>query len=62
MNTSGEGGQFTYSQIMQPGQGYGMHIVYREKAEEKWYTYKSPSGAIGGPEAESPEMPDIPGV
>lgn len=65
-NTSGdgtrEGGPFTYSQIMQPGQGYGMHIVYREKAEEKWYTYKSPSGATGGPEAASPEMPDIPGV
>lgn len=62
MNTSGEGGQFTYSQIQQPLQGYGMHIIYREKAEEKWYTYKSPSGATGGPEAASPEMPDIPGV
>ena len=62
MNTSGEGGQFTYSQIQQPLQGYGMHIIYREKAEEKWYTYKSPSGATGGPEAASPEMPDIPGI
>lgn len=62
MNTSGEGGQFTYSQIQQPLQGYGMHIIYREKAEEKWYTYKSPSGATGGPEDASPEMPDIPGV
>lgn len=61
-NFSGEGGQFTYSQIRHYGQGYGMHIIYREKAEEKWYTYKSPSGATGGPEAESPEMPDIPGV
>lgn len=61
-NTSDEGGPFTYSQIMQPDQGYGMHIIYREKAEEKWYTYKSPSGATGGPEAASPEMPDIPGV
>lgn len=65
-NTSGdgtrEGGPFTYSQIMQPGQGYGMHIIYREKAEEKWYTYQSPSGATGGPEDAAPEMPDIPGI
>lgn len=62
MNTSGEGGQFQYRQIQQHGQGYGMHIIYREKAEEKWYTYQSPSGATGGPEDASPEMPDIPGV
>lgn len=61
-NTSGEGGIYTYSEIQQGKVGYGMHIIYREKAEEKWYTYKSPSGATGGPEAESPEMPDIPGV
>lgn len=65
-NTSGdgtrEGGPFTYSQIQQPLQGYGMHIIYREKAEEKWYTYQSPSGKTGGPEDAAPEMPDIPGV
>lgn len=61
-NTSGEGGIYTYSEIYQGKVGYGMHIIYREKAEEKWYTYKSPSGATGGPEAASPEMPDIPGV
>ena len=61
-NTSGEGGIYTYSEIQQHKVGYGMHIIFREKAEEKWYTYQSPSGATGGPEAESPEMPDIPGV
>lgn len=61
-NFSGEGGQFAYDQIRHYGQGYGMHIIYREKAEEKWYTYKSPSGATGGPEDAAPEMPDIPGV
>lgn len=61
-NKTGEGGIYTYSEIQQHKVGYGMHIIFREKAEEKWYTYKSPSGAIGGPEAESPEMPDIPGV
>ncbi len=61
-NTSGEGGIYTYSEIQQGKVGYGMHIIYREKAEEKWYTYKSPSGATGGPEDASPEMPDIPGV
>lgn len=61
-NKTGEGGIYTYSEIQQGKVGYGMHIIYREKAEEKWYTYKSPSGATGGPEAASPEMPDIPGV
>ena len=61
-NFSGEGGQFAYDQIRHYGQGYGMHIIYREKAEEKWYTYKSPSGATGGPEDAAPEMPDIPGI
>lgn len=61
-NTSGEGGIYTYSEIQQSKVGYGMHIIHREKAEEKWYTYKSPSGATGGPEDASPEMPDIPGI
>ena len=60
-NTSGEGGIYTYSEIQQGKVGYGMHIIYREKAEEKWYTYQSPSGATGGPEDASPEMPEIPG-
>lgn len=61
-NKTGEGGIYTYSEIQQGKVGYGMHIIYREKAEEKWYTYKSPSGATGGPEDAAPEMPDIPGV
>lgn len=61
-NTSGEGGIYTYSEIQQGKVGYGMHIIYREKAEEKWYTYQSPSGATGGPEDAAPEMPEIPGV
>lgn len=61
-NKTGEGGIYTYSEIQQNKVGYGMHIIYREKAEEKWYTYQSPSGATGGPEDAAPEMPDIPGV
>ena len=61
-NKTGEGGIYTYSEIQQHKVGYGMHIIFREKAEEKWYTYQSPSGATGGPEDAAPEMPDIPGV
>lgn len=57
-NKTGEGGIYTYSEIQQGKVGYGMHIIYREKAEEKWYTYQSPSGATGGPEDAAPEMPN----
>lgn len=60
-NTSGRGGTFTYSDIKSSGQGFGMHIIYRDKAVEKWYT--NDASAVGGPVEQSPgPAPDQPNI
>lgn len=60
-NSSGEGGIFTYSDLDQSQQGYNMHIIFREKVQEKWYTYMTPTGITGGSPGPAPEMPPLNG-
>ena len=60
-NSSGEGGIFTYSDLDQSQQGYNMHIIFREKVQEKWYTYMTPTGVTGGSPGPAPEMPPLNG-
>lgn len=60
-NSSGEGGIFTYSDLDQSWQGYNMHIIFREKVSEKWYTYMQPAGDTGGSPGPAPEMPALNG-
>ena len=61
-NSSGEGGWLLYSDITAPKQGWGMHVVYRDKVEEQWATYDASAygGSIGESPGSAPEMPSIP--
>ena len=64
---SGAGGAmggYTYSQIQNPGDSYGIHVIRREQASEKWATYDA--SAYGGPVGKSPgvtpKMPPLAGM
>ena len=64
---SGAGGAmggYTYSQIQNPGESYGIHVIRREEASEKWATYDA--SAYGGPVGKSPgvtpKMPPLAGM
>lgn len=58
-NTSGEGGPYTYSDILASKQGWGMHVIYKEKAEEKWASWDATKygGEVGDSPGKTPEMP-----
>ena len=64
---SGAGGAmggYTYSQIQNPGESYGIHVIRREQASEKWATWDA--SAYGGPVGKSPgvtpKMPPLAGM
>lgn len=64
---SGAGGAmggYTYSQIQNPGESYGIHVIRREEASEKWATWDA--SAYGGPVGKSPgvtpKMPPLAGM
>ena len=55
---------YSYNQITAPYAGFGMHIVNKEQASEKWATYDA--SAYGGPVGKSPgvtpKMPPLAGM
>ena len=64
---SGAGGAmggYTYTQIQNPGESYGIHVIRREEASEKWATWDA--SAYGGPVGKSPgvtpKMPPLAGM
>lgn len=58
------GDRYSYDTILTPKQGWDMHVVYKERASEKWATWDSTK--YGGYQEASPgvapKQPEIPGV
>lgn len=64
---SGAGGAmggYTYSQIQNPGESYGIHVIRREEASEKWATYdaREYGGELGKSPGVTPKMPPLAGM
>lgn len=57
-------GKYTYETLLADKQGWDMHVIYKERASEKWATWDSTK--YGGYQEASPgvapKQPDIPGV
>ena len=63
-NKSDEGGWLTYDDIKEDKQGWGMHVIFKEKVEEKWATYDATAygGTKGQSPGKTPEMPPMAGT
>lgn len=57
-------GKYTYETLLADKQGWDMHVIYKERASEKWATWDSTK--YGGYQEASPgvapKQPEIPGV
>lgn len=51
-NSGGEGGQYSYADILTDKEGFAMHIIYKLKSSELWFT--NDASQVGGPTEPSP--------
>lgn len=51
-NSGGEGGQYSYADILTDKEGFAMHIIYKLKSSELWFT--NDASQVGGPAEPSP--------
>ena len=62
----GKMGSYSYTQIQNPGESYGIHVILKEQASEKWATWNVGLVVEGGPVGKSPgvtpKMPPLAGM